>query len=280
MGRYQAIRDGEHAEIAAAMDEIYMPRFSGDQLPQSKTGIAVALADRFDTLTGIFGIGLKPTGTKDPFALRRASLGIIRILREHSLSLNILDLIESSSKLHGSNITNPETVPEVSTYINERLRGVFIEEGISSALVTSVGSVNPVTLTDFEKRIEAVTAFSQLPQADNLAAANKRIHNILKKTTDRVPETTDTALFETEQEKVLFNKVATKELELQPLIQNSEYRNILVSLADLKDPIDEFFDHVMVMTENDDVRLNRLSLLSRVYQLFIKVADVSVLQES
>lgn len=280
MGRYQATRDGENPEIAQAMDEIYMPRFSGDVLPQTKTGIAIALADRFDTLTGIFGIGLKPSGTKDPFALRRASLGIIRILREHSLTLNIQDLIKQSSKLHGKNISNTDVIDEVSAYINDRLRGMLIDEGTSSAMVKAVGMVNPATLTDFENRIEAVTAFSELAEADNLAAANKRIHNILKKTSDKVPDTTDKTLFDSEEENSLLAKVEQKEAELKPLIATADYKAILVSLADLKDPIDGFFDHVMVMTDDEQVRLNRLSLLQRVYQLFIKVADVSVLQDS
>ncbi len=169
---------------------------------------------------------------------------------------------------------------EVSAYINDRLRGMLIDEGTSSAMVKAVGMVNPATLTDFENRIEAVTAFSELAEADNLAAANKRIHNILKKTSDKVPDMTDKTLFDSEEENSLLAKVEQKEAELKPLIATADYKAILVSLADLKDPIDGFFDHVMVMTDDEQVRLNRLSLLQRVYQLFIKVADVSVLQDS
>lgn len=280
MGRYQALRDGEDAEIATAMDEIYMPRFSGDVLPKSKTGIALALADRFDTLTGIFGIGLKPSGTKDPFALRRASLGIIRILREYSLTLNMHDLINESCKLHTQSLSEPLVASEVSTYISERLKSMLIDEGISSALVKSVASVNPTTLTDFEQRIEAVNTFSKLAEADNLAAANKRIVNILKKTTESIPSHTDASLFDTDQEAALLAKVEQKETEIKPLIEASDYKATLMTLADMKDPIDAFFDHVMVMAEDNKVRLNRLSLLQRVYQLFIKVADVSVLQDN
>jgi len=280
MGRYQAKRDGEPEEIASAMDEIYMPRYSGDVLPHSKTGIALALADRFDTLTGIFGIGLKPSGTKDPFALRRAALGIIRIIREYSLTLDIHDLIDESCKLHDTNLTEPLVASEVSTYINERLKGILIDEGISAAMVNAVASVSPATLVDFDRRIEAVTQFSKLAEAEDLAAANKRIHNILKKTQESVPQHTNPGLFDSAQETALFAKIEQKEADIKPMLEKSDYNAILMSLADLKDSIDAFFDHVMVMTDDKNIRLNRLSLLSRVYQLFIQVADVAVLQEN
>lgn len=280
MGRYQAKRDDEPEEIASAMDEIYMPRYSGDVLPHSKTGIALALADRFDTLTGIFGIGLKPSGTKDPFALRRAALGIIRIIREYSLTLDIHDLIDESCKLHDTNLTEPLVASEVSTYINERLKGILIDEGVSAAMVNAVASVSPATLVDFDRRIEAVTQFSKLAEAENLAAANKRIHNILKKTQEAVPQHTNPDLFDSSQETALFKKIEQKEADIKPMLDKSDYNEILMSLADLKDSIDAFFDHVMVMTDDKNIRLNRLSLLSRVYQLFIQVADVAVLQEN
>jgi len=280
MGRYQAKRDGEDSQIAIAMDEIYMPRFSGDVLPQSKVGIVLAIADRLDTLTGIFGINLKPSGTKDPFALRRAALGLIRIIRGHSLSLNIPQLITFACDLHKESITNKDVIAEVSTYINDRLKGLLIDEGISINLVKSVASVQPTSFTDFDKRIKAVTAFSQLPQAETLSAANKRIHNILKKAKDSIPTNPDSSLFETNEESLLFKIISEKELTLSPLIANSDYEAILISLADLKEPIDSFFDHVMVMAENNKIRLNRLSLLQNVSKLFLKVADVSVLQEN
>ena len=280
MGRYQAIRDGEPEEIASAMDEIYMPRYSGDVLPHSKTGIALALADRFDTLTGIFGIGLKPSGTKDPFALRRATLGIIRIIREYSLTLELHDLIDESCKLHDDSLTEPLVATEVSTYINERLKGILIDEGISAGMVNAVASVSPTTLVDFDRRIEAVTRFSKLAEADNLAAANKRIHNLLKKTQESVSLHTNPELFDSAQETALHKKIEQKEVEIRPMLEKSDYSAILISLADLKDTIDAFFDHVMVMVDDENIRLNRLSLLSRIYQLFIQVADVAVLQET
>ena len=280
MGRYQATRDGEPDELALAMEEIYLPRFSGDKLPATKTGISIALADRLDTLTGIFGIGLKPSGTKDPFALRRASLGIIRILRKHSLTLNIPDLINTACKLHGDSITSQDVRDEVNTYIMERLKGEFTDEGYSVGLVNSVASVQPASLPDFEQRIEAVSEFSKLDEAENLAAANKRIHNILRKNTESLPGTTDPALFENQAETDLFNAVTEKEESIKPLIECNDYKGILSTLATLKQPVDTFFDDVMVMADDDRVRLNRLSLLQRVTRLFLLVADVSVLQDS
>lgn len=280
MGRYQAERDGENSEVAQAMDEIYMPRFSGDQLPRTQTGISLALADRLDTLTGIFGIGLKPSGTKDPFALRRASLGLLRILREYSLSLNLHEIIGESISLHGSNITENTTSSEVNTYILERLKGIFSEDGISTKLVNAVASINPSNVVDFENRIAAVEAFSQLPEAENLAAANKRIQNILKKTDEQVPVKTDDGLFELDQERSLFEMISRKENDIEPLLADKNYQQILISLVELKQPIDDFFDHVMVMAEDKAIRQNRLSLLQRVHHLFYKVADISVLQDS
>ena len=280
MGRYQAQRDGENSEVAQAMDEIYMPRFSGDQLPRSQTGIALALADRLDTVTGIFGIGLKPSGTKDPFALRRASLGLLRILREYSLSLNLHDLIGESISLHGNSLTENATSSEVNTYILERLKGIFSEDGISTKLINAVATVNPSNVVDFENRIAAVDAFSQLAEAENLAAANKRIQNILKKTDEQVPVKPDNGLFELEQETSLFEIITQKENQIEPLLLNKNYQQILLSLVELKQPIDDFFDHVMVMAEDSAVRLNRLSLLQQVHHLFYKVADISVLQDS
>ena len=280
MGRYQAQRDGENPEIAQAMDEIYMPRFSGDQLPRTQTGIALAIADRLDTITGIFGIGLKPSGTKDPFALRRASLGLLRILREYSLSINLHELITESIKLHGNNLTENATSSDVNTYILDRLNGIFAEDGISTKLVQAVASVNPGNVIDFQNRIAAVEAFSQLPESGNLAAANKRIQNILKKTKEQIPVKTDTGLFELDQESNLYNMLTVKEKDIEPLLIKNNYQQILLSLVELKQPIDDFFDHVMVMAEDNNIRLNRLSLLQRVHQLFFKVADISVLQDS
>ncbi|MGD2118392.1 MAG: glycine--tRNA ligase subunit beta [Chromatiales bacterium] len=280
MGRYQALRDKEPDELAQAMDEIYMPRFSGDLLPQSKTGICLALADRLDTLVGIFGIGQKPSGTKDPFALRRATLGIIRILREHSLTLNIPELLQQSYQLLADRITSPDTLSEVSTYINERLKTVLHEEGTPVSLINAVARVAYDNLIDFDARIKAVEEFSKLEQAEALAAANKRIQNILKKNGQAIPDAVDPSLFDSGQETSLFNAVQNKQQQITPLIAAHDYQAILLSLAELREDIDAFFDHVMVMTDVENVRLNRLALLQKLGQMFLEVADVSVLQES
>lgn len=280
MGRYQAARDGEPEEIVSAMQEIYLPRFSGDHLPSTKTGIALAIADRIDTLTGIFGIGLKPSGTKDPFALRRSALGLIRILRKHSLTLNLSELIFSAIQKHGSNITEKDTHNAVYDFVLERLKVLLTEEGFSIGLVNAVSSVKPKNLPDFDRRIEAVKIFSELEQADNLAAANKRINNILKKNKDVIPHQADAGLFENEYETNLFDALQKISLDVQPLLDDEDYKNTLIKLAELKDPVDTFFDKVMVMAEDTSIRLNRLSLLQSIRALFQQVADVSVLQDN
>ncbi len=279
VGRYQAQRDGEPQEIAQAMDEMYMPRFSGDQLPQTKTGIAVALADRLDTLTGIFGIGLKPSGTKDPFALRRASLGILRIIREHSLSLNLHEIVSYAINLHGKQLSCESTLTDVLDYLDERLKGIFTESGFSLNLVKAVAAVKPATLPDFEKRLIAVKAFSELPQAESLAAANKRIRNILKKNTLTLPEQFDVSLFESEHEAALANAMAEKNQSLDQVLDNSDYKLVLTQLAELSDVINDYFDHVMVMSDDDAIKVNRLSQLHQLSRMFLQVADISVLQD-
>lgn len=279
MGRYQAGRDGEDSEVALAMDEIYMPRFSGDELPSSKTGIAVALADRIDTLTGIFGINLKPSGTKDPFALRRAALGIIRIMREYSLTLNLQDLVGLAYSLMKDRLENESTVADVIEFINERLKGVFTEAGFSANLVKAVSSVKPADIPDFEKRLQAVKTFSELSQSEQLAAANKRIHNILKKTDGPIPAVSDAALSESEHERALFNTVAEKQQSTRSLLDKADYQSVLLDLAQSSTVIDAFFEHVMVMADDEKIRLNRLALLNDVRNLFLEVADISVLQD-
>jgi glycyl-tRNA synthetase beta chain len=279
MGRYQAGRDGEDSEVALAMDEIYMPRFSGDELPSSKTGIAVALADRIDTLTGIFGINLKPSGTKDPFALRRAALGIIRIMREYSLTLNLSDLIGTAYKLLKDRLENEATISDVVEFINERLKGVFIDAGFSANLVKAVASVNPADIPDFEKRLQAVKTFSELPQSDQLAAANKRISNILKKIDGPVPQVSDAGLSDSDHERALFSAVSEKQQSTRSLLDKFDYQSVLLDLAQSSTVIDEFFEHVMVMADDEKIRLNRLALLNDVRNLFLEVADISVLQD-
>ena len=280
VGRYQAKRDGETDELAQAMDEMYMPRFSGDQLPSTKTGIAVALADRFDSLTGIFGIGLKPSGTKDPFALRRATLGIIRILREHLLTLDVSALVDKSIALHGDQLTSTTTASDVLDYIDERRKGVFVDAGFSVNLVKAVAAVEPLDIPDFENRLVAVKFFSDQAEASTLAAANKRISNILRKTDDRLPDSVDPHLFESAEEATLYTAIQTKQQSVKDFIKNADYQSVLTDLTSLAAPVDSFFDNVMVMCDDNAVRLNRLALLHQLSSLFLQVADISVLQDS
>jgi glycyl-tRNA synthetase beta chain len=279
MGRYQAKRDGEADELAQAMDEFYMPRYSGDQLPQSKTGIAISLAERLDTLVGIFGIGQKPTGDKDPFALRRAALGALRVIREHSLTLPLQDLLDRVAENLSDRLTEENTAESVYHFMLDRLKGIYSEEGVSMDLFQAVSEVEPQTLPDFDLRINAMADFRTLPEAESLAAANKRIRNILKKSSETVPDQVDTALFQDDAEKALADKIAELTPIAKPLFESGEYAEGLRVLAALKDSVDSFFDQVMVMTDDEKLRQNRLALLSQLESLFLSVADISLLQQ-
>ncbi|MCG8029189.1 MAG: glycine--tRNA ligase subunit beta [Candidatus Thiodiazotropha taylori] len=278
MGRYQAQRDGEPEELAQALDEFYMPRFSGDQLPQTKTGIAVSLAEKLDTLVGIFGIGQKPTGDKDPFALRRAALGALRIIREHSLTLDLPALLESIVGSLGDKLTEEKVADSVYKFMLERLKGIYSELGISVDLFQSVADVAPKTLADFDQRVWAIEAFSKLPEAESLSAANKRIRNILKKSSDPLADKADPALYEDQAEHQLAQKMDELAPLAQPLFEQGEYAKGLQILAGLREPVDSFFDQVMVMTDDQKIRTNRLSLLAQLERLFLSVADITRLQ--
>jgi len=278
MGRYQATRDGEDPELAQAMDEFYMPRFSGDRLPESKTGIAIALAERIDTLVGIFGIGQKPTGDKDPFALRRAALGALRILSEHSLTLNLKNLLKFAAIELNDRIAEADTVEQVEAFMLERLRGLYADKGIAGDLFDCVAAVRPHDLADFEKRVQAVSEFRALPEAEALAAANKRIGNILKKAEGEVSGTIDPDRFEEDAERTLDARIVEMSATIAPMNQSGDYAGVLKALAGLRPVVDSFFDDVMVMADEPAVRNNRLSLLASLQALFLKVADISLLQ--
>ena len=278
MGRYQAGRDGEDPELAQAMDEFYMPRFSGDQLPQSKTGIAIALAERLDTLVGIFGIGMKPTGDKDPFALRRAALGALRIMREHSLTINLRNLLEFASIQLGELVTEADTIDTVEHFMLERLRGLYADGGTPVDLFDAVAAVRPHDLGDFDRRVEAVAAFRLLPEAESLAAANKRIGNILKKVKGPVADSIDPARFEQDAERTLNEQLEQMAQTISPMGEAGDYAGILKALSGLRSSVDTFFDEVMVMADDAAVRDNRLALLANLQALFLQVADVSLLQ--
>ena len=275
MGRYQAGRDGESEELARSMEEFYMPRFSGDKLAQSHTGIAISIADRVDTLVGIFGIGQRPTGDKDPFALRRAALGVLRNLKEHALSLNLRSLLESSAKALVDRVAQENLVDGVYDFMLERLKGLYQEERVSVNVFEAVAAVRPETVADFDRRVRAVLTFDKLPEAEALAAANKRIGNILKKSGERPPDQIEADLFESDEERALHRHISAKAEQVAPLLEAFRYEEILISLADLREPVDRFFDSVMVMAEDTSVRSNRLALLNRLSLLFLGVADIS-----
>ena len=278
MGRYQALRDGEPAELAQAMDEFYMPRFSGDELPQSRTGIAIALAEKIDSLVGIFGIGMKPTGDKDPFALRRAALGALRILREHALPLNLKTLLAQAQGRLSGRLTQTDTAEAVYGFMLERLKGLYAEAGTAHDVFDAVAAVQPESIADFEHRVRAVTDFRALPEAESLAAANKRIGNILKKAEQAVAASADPALFEVEAERDLFDQISSLAAQTGPMMADAKYGAALQALARLRVPVDRFFDEVMVMADDPGVRANRLALLNTLAGQFLQVADVSLLQ--
>jgi glycyl-tRNA synthetase beta chain len=278
MGRYLAKRDGEADEVATALDEFYMPRFSGDKLPKTKTGIALSLAERLDTLVGIFGIGMKPTGDKDPFALRRAALGALRIMREHNLPVNLNQLLEAAAKLLADRQPAADTVDQVYGFMMDRLKGIYLDQQIAIDLFEAVAATRPESIADFERRIQAVIAFRALPQAESLAAANKRIRNILKKSELPIASDVNPSLFESEQEQALYAGIDQKTLEISPLMEKFAYEQVLTSLATLREPVDAFFDQVMVMADDPAIRANRLALLNRLSALFLGVADISILQ--
>ena len=279
MGRYQARRDGEPDELAEAMDEFYLPRFSGDRLPKSPTGIAISLAEKIDSLVGIFGVGMRPTGDKDPFALRRAALGALRILREHALPLDLHSLIDETLSLLGGRVREKDTGEAVYQFMLDRLRGLYTEDGTTQDVFEAVAAVKPSSIADFEHRVRAVADFRALPEAEALAAANKRIRNILKKANGDIAPQIDPDLFELTAEKDLFDQITHVNKSIEPLAADSDYGAMLQTLSHLRAAVDRFFDDVMVMAEKPQVRANRLALLNNLSQQFMRVADVSLLQE-
>ena len=278
MGRYQAGRDGEPDELAQAMDEFYMPRFSGDELPQTPTGIAISLAERIDTLVGVFGIGMKPTGDKDPFALRRAALGALRILREHALPIDLRGLLGEAAAQLGERLTADDAVQAVYDFMLERLKGLYLEADTPLDVFEAVAAVKPDSIADFEHRVRAVSDFRSLPEAEALAAANKRISNILRKADGPVGDAVDAALFELTAEQELHQQVAGIAERVGPLMADANYGATLQALSHLRAPVDRFFDDVMVMADKPEVRANRLAMLQSLSRQFLQVADISVLQ--
>ena len=277
MGRYYATHDGEAAEVAAALDEQYMPRFAGDELPQSKTGQILALAERLDTLAGIFGVGQKPTGAKDPFGLRRAALGALRLLIEKQLPLDLADLLDQAALNLAEQLGSKPAISDTLDYILDRLRGYYQERGIGADIVEAVATLKPSQPLDFDRRVKAVAAFRQLTASESLAAANKRISNILKKVEGELPTRVELGLLQEPAEKALADAVFTQENQVLPLFAVGDYEAALLSLASLREPVDQFFTDVMVMADDMALRNNRLALLNHLRGLFLRVADLSVL---
>ncbi len=278
MGEYYAKHDGETEAVAVALREQYLPRFWGDDLPQTAVGQALALAEKLDTLIGIFGIGQAPTGDKDPFALRRAAISSLRICVESELPLNLLDLLNYSVTTYPNDLLKAETANQVFEYIQERLRGYAQEQNLNGDSVEAVLSCRPAVPLEAMRRMQAVEEFRKLPEADSLAAANKRIQNILKKTEEKFATEANAAFLTDDAEKQLFSQLTAVQQIVTPLLKANDYQAVLQQLANLREVVDNFFDKVMVMADDEKVRHNRLALLSTLRALFLQIADISKLQ--
>ncbi|MEM9400999.1 MAG: glycine--tRNA ligase subunit beta [Pseudomonadota bacterium] len=274
MGEYYAIADGETTAVATAIREHYQPRFSGDALPETSAGRLLAVADRIDTLAGIFALGKKPSGNRDPFGLRRAALGIVRLLSECELDIDLTALVTRAIDAQPTR-GDADVAAELLGFIHERLKGYITDQGTPVERFDAVAATQPATLPDFGRRLAAVNAFVQLDEAESLAAANKRIANILKKVDGESRQAVDTDLLGEAAEQALFEQLNVASHTVQPLMAGGDYTESLKSLAGLKEPVDRFFDDVMVMTDDDAVRDNRIALLSELRRLFLGVADLS-----
>ena len=279
IGRYYAQLDNEVTEVSEAIDEQYLPRFSGDKLPQTKTGQAVSLAEKLDMLVGLFGIGQPPTGVKDPFALRRAALGALRIIVENNLDLDLAGLLTSAASNFEDVLTETDVTEQVLTYMFDRLRGYLADQKVPADVFESVLTLRPTRPLDFIHRVQAVAAFSKLEQAEALAAGNKRIGNILRKNdAEGDAGVINDALLTEVAEQALAKQVTAVRATVEPLLAAADYNGVLQELAQMRELVDAFFDSVMVMADDAAVRQNRLVLLNQVRALFLGVADISVLQ--
>ncbi len=282
-GTYYARLNNEPEAVAASLEEQYLPKFSGDVLPQTPIGICLALADRLDTLVGIFAIDQAPTGSKDPFSLRRSAIGILRILIEKQLPINLVALVEQAIKgysdAEGSKIEKMgDTFTQVMAFLNSRYRAMYIEQGVSVDTIQAVQAINPHMPLDFDQRIRAVQAFSELSQASMLADSNKRVANILAKSEVSVADNVDESLLSEPAEQGLYASVLQAQTAVKPLLEQADYTQVLQTLASLDEPLTQFFDNVMVNSEDAALKNNRLALLKQVRALFLTVADISELQ--
>lgn len=274
MGEYYALHDGESETVAKAIREHYQPRFAGDALPSTPVSLAVALADKLETLSGLFGIGQMPTGDKDPFALRRHALGVLRMLLEKNLNVALGDLIDIGYEAMGTVAGVKDSRAELAAFFEDRLRVMFKEKGYSVQEIDAVLAAHPATVIDVPARLDAVRAFVALPEAEALAAANKRIGNILKKNEEQLPDV-DAGLFELDAEKTLWTMLQAADVDVKALYEKGAYTDVLKRLAPMKVAVDQFFEDVMVNVDNVQIRLNRLALLDRLHRTMNKVAELS-----
>lgn len=280
MGYYYALHDGESEAVAIALNEQYMPRFARDNIPETNLGLALSLADRIDTLVGIFAIGQKPTGVKDPFKLRRHALAVVRMLISTPAHINLSTLISESMVYYSGRLPADQTdMAELIPFIFDRLQSHYQSQGITVDLVNAVRAKQDSWLYDFDKRLFALKEFVSMPEANSLAAACKRVNNILNQAgVKREHFSLNDELFQEEAERTLFNQILKVKQLIAPLYTSAEYGPLLKQLASLKDPVDAFFDHVMVMVDDQSVKNNRLALLAELQDVMQGVADISMLQ--
>jgi glycyl-tRNA synthetase beta chain len=276
-GYYYALADGEPEDVALALNEQYMPRGAGAELPGTLTGSAVAIADKLDTLVGIFGIGMLPTGSKDPYALRRAALGILRILIEKKLDLDLIKTVQFAVTQFGAKVKSAGLAEQVLEFIFDRLRARYEDEGVDVSVYLSVRALQPGSALDFDQRVQAVQAFRKLPEAAALAAVNKRVSNLLSKAEGSIAQTVEPKYFDNANEFSLYSAIQQADQAVAPMSANRQYNEALARLAALREPVDAFFEAVMVNAEDASVRANRYALLARLRNLFLGVADISLL---
>ena len=278
MGRYYAVNDGEDPAVAEALMEQYLPRFAGDAIPATTTGAALALADRLDTLVGIFSIGQLPSGSRDPFALRRASLGILRIIIERDIDIDLKLAITAAAQQLNISEGSDALCMQALTYTLDRFKAWYKDEGIDAEVFASVAALELSNPLDIDARVKAVNQFSNLPEAVALAAANKRVFNILaKQAADTIPAAIDSNLLVDAAEQQLAKSITKLSSTIAPLLEQRDYAGVLKNLALLREPVDKFFDDVMVMVDDPAIRDNRLALLHSLRSLFLNVADISQL---
>ncbi|WP_457914667.1 glycine--tRNA ligase subunit beta [Candidatus Hartigia pinicola] len=278
MGMYYARHDNESEDVALALKEQYQPRFSGDDLPSTKVSAALALAEKMDTLVGMFGIGQYPTGNKDPFALRRIALGVLRIIIQHHYQLNLIEITEEAVRLYDYKLTKKNIVNNVVDFMLSRFRSWYQEIGYSTDTIQAVLACRPTSPTDCDARIKALTHFRTLKNAEALSTANKRVSNILKKSHETLKNKVLVSALKVPEEIILATHLFTLQEKLQPMFSEGKYQDALIELASLHEVLDAFFINIIVMDQNQTVRINRLTLLNQLRELFLKIADLSLLQ--